>query len=236
MKIVSILLAAGLVLGASGCATTATEDLPNTPDASENTSGDGGEIVTPTNPDETNSDGSFNITRDLDPFQPKRLLGEVEVSISKATAEGFVETITFPGDPVPSIIAYDPSRPAGEMGALIIDSEFAISAPAENAEELMSGFLEIRGEATAMVNLIETGGEGAGNYVNIIANDGFIFNSTGTGYRVHVVTDENGTIQSFTSTTPDGDLVYKFQYGLTQQDKDLIESAYAFDDSEIVYD
>lgn len=224
MRVFPIVLVAGLMLGTTGCAAVPPEESTNSANVPNNA------------PASVAPDEREDPTRDIDPLQPKRLLGEVEESIVRAAAEGFVETITFPGDPIPSIVAYDPSRPAGEMGALIVDGEFALSTPAENPEDLMSGFLEIRGEATAMVNLIETGAEGAGNYENIIADDGFIFNSTGNGNRVHVITDENGIIQSFSSNTPDGDLVYAFQYGLTQEDKDLIESAYAFDDSEIVYD
>lgn len=225
MRVFSAVLTVGLMLGLSGCATNQEgEDLSSVPDAPESIS------------DTTETEEVPSAYVEPDPTQPNMLLEAAEVSLARAISGGYVETVVFPDGSPPSVIVYDPSRPAGEEGALLIEAEFALPYSTGNVEDLMSGLSLVRTEASAMVNLMQTGGQGAAEYTNIVSDDGFMFASMGSGDRVHVVLDAEGLIQSYTSSSADGDLVTTFRYQLSQEEKDLIESAYAFEDSEIIYD
>lgn len=227
MKLIPLTVAAALILAVSGCssADTAVPDVPTPVDVTDTN----GEIPNGQSTDngETNeNNGSQSVNVDLDPFQAEKLLAAVNASIDLALANGYAETYTLAGDDIASAILYDPSMPMEESAALDIGDGFAIPAFATSTDEVITGLLEIKAEAEAMISIIEAGADIAPQYVNIVTNNGFIFNGTGSGKRMHVITNSDGLIESFTETNAEGDRTHSFAYTVTNEQKQLIKSAY----------
>lgn len=229
MKLIPLTVAAALLLAVSGCssADTAVPDVPSPVDVTDTN----GEI--PSNDSSAdsgsasgNNEGGESVNVELSTFQAEKLLAAVDASIEKALASGYAETYAFAGEDFSSTVLFDPTRPMEEAAALDIGDGFSIPAFAQSENEIITGLLEIQAEAQAMISIIEAGSDEAPKYVNIVTNDGFIFTGTGSGKRVHVVTDSDGIVVSFTETNPEGDRTHSFSYSLTAEQKDLITNAY----------
>jgi hypothetical protein len=237
MKILPIAAAAALVLVASGCASEPTE-LPETPDAvvdeTDNDTGatpdsDAGEAVD--SPIEI--DGSTGAGDILDTFQVEQLLLSVEKSIELAEANGHVEEYSFPETPDDKeTLLFDADKPIESSSALDLGVGLALPNEVSSLEGALSGLFELRGEANGMLGLLETGAEEARQYVNIITNDGFIFNGVTSGNRFYATTNEDGIITGFTETIGESERTHAFTYELTDGQRDLITEAYNLDFTE----
>jgi hypothetical protein len=229
MRITPIAAAAVLALTVSGCAAETTE-LPDTPDVvteTPDTGVDNGDAATDNGSEPDASDNAQSINVDLDPYQPEQLLLAVENSIALAAEQGYVEQYSFPETPESKeTVLFDADKPIQEAAALDLGIGFAVPGNAQSLDEALGGLVELRGEATSMIDIIEVGAEEGAQYVNIITNDGFIFNGTTSGNRFYVKTNADGIITSFTQTIGDGERSHEFTYGLTDIQRDLITEAY----------